>query len=147
VKLDRQPRQHHTRPAIDPLFLSAAEAHGDRVVGVLLTGNLSDGVRGLIQIKRAGGLSIVQDPREAPFPSMPQTALVYDDVDLVFEVRSLPTLIERLVNGESVRGAVSINGARPVREADYIRPPWLAPRRSGLGSDNDVTSGPRRRAR
>src|SRR5262249_27438159 len=62
VRLNRGPKEHRTRPAIDPLFRSAAEAYGERVVGVLLSGFGDDGVPGLIEIKKAGGLSIVQDP-------------------------------------------------------------------------------------
>lgn len=65
VFLAHGPKQHHVRPAVDPMFMSGARAFGDRVIGVLLTGNLSDGVAGLIAIKKLGGLSLAQDPREA----------------------------------------------------------------------------------
>src|SRR5262245_16393715 len=70
LELDRGPKQHHSRPAIDPLFESAGECYGKRVIGIILTGNLSDGVTGLVRIKEEGGLSLVQDPSEAPYPSM-----------------------------------------------------------------------------
>jgi two-component system, chemotaxis family, protein-glutamate methylesterase/glutaminase len=102
IRIDRGPKEHHTRPAIDPLFVSAAQAHGDRAVGVLLSGNLSDGVAGLIEIKAAGGLSLAQDPREAEWPSMPHNALLYDHVDVVFESAFLPEILRRLVRGQAL---------------------------------------------
>src|SRR5262245_26502831 len=80
VRALRGPKENFTRPAVDPLFRSAAAAYGPRVVGVLLSGGGQDGVRGLIAIKAAGGLSLVQKPSEAVAKSMPETALAEDDV-------------------------------------------------------------------
>jgi two-component system chemotaxis response regulator CheB len=127
VHLNRQPRQHHTRPAIDPLFRSAARSYGRRVIGVLLTGNLSDGVGGLIEIKQCGGLSLVQEPGEARFPSMPRNALIYDHVDLVFRLDGLVEVLAKLVSGQSVAAALGTRGVRPVRPADVIPPAWVPP--------------------
>ena len=98
----RTPKQHHTRPAIDPMMTSLAEAYGARVIGVLLTGNLSDGVAGLVAIKAADGLSLVQDPEEAVFSSMPRNALLYDHVDLVFRLEVAHAIITALVRGETI---------------------------------------------
>src|SRR6266536_5759364 len=75
VRLNRGPREHMTRPAADPLFRSVAAEFGARVAGVLLTGYAGDGVPGLIKIKAAGGVSLVQDPEEAMHPIMPQRAI------------------------------------------------------------------------
>ena len=74
MKIDRGAKEHFTRPAVDPLFRSAAEAYGPRVMGVLLTGGGDDGVRGLINIKAAAGISIIQNPDEAKASSMPMNA-------------------------------------------------------------------------
>jgi two-component system chemotaxis response regulator CheB len=102
VWLNRGPKQHHSRPAIDPMFRSAAESFGARVIGVMLTGNLSDGVAGLIQIGARGGLSLAQDPDEAAFPSMPRNALIYDSVQLVFKMEDLHDVLIALVAGEAI---------------------------------------------
>ena len=98
----RSAKQHFTRPAADPLFVSAAEGFGRRVVGVLLSGGGSDGVYGMIQIKRLGGMSLVQRPDEAPHPSMPARALEEDHVDAALPLSDLMRVIPELVRGQRV---------------------------------------------
>ena len=102
MRIDRGAKEHFTRPAVDPLFRSAAAIYGPRVTGVLLTGGGDDGVRGLIDIKAAAGISIVQNPDEAKASSMPMNALLYDHVDLVLSLHEIPSAIAALAQGESV---------------------------------------------
>jgi two-component system chemotaxis response regulator CheB len=112
IRLSRGPKEHRTRPAIDPLFRSAADAYGERTVGVLLTGAGGDGVRGLIAVKAAGGISLVQDPEEAPYPSMPRSAIANDDVDAVLPIDGLARVIVGLSAGQPIARATRRAPAR-----------------------------------
>lgn len=95
VRLEAGPRENRTRPAIDALFRSASYAYGSQVIGVVLTGNLDDGAAGLLAIKTHGGTAIVQDPEEAPAPSMPSSAIEATEVDFVLPAAEIgPKLVE-----------------------------------------------------
>jgi len=98
VLITRGPHENHSRPAIDPLFRSAAVSYGSRVIGVILTGLLDDGTAGLVAVKRCGGLVVIQDPNEAAFPEMPQSALRHVSSDHCVPVEQMGPLLERLVN-------------------------------------------------
>ncbi|MDA9467991.1 chemotaxis protein CheB [Bradyrhizobium sp. CCBAU 53415] len=82
IQLGRGPRENMVRPAIDALFRSAAVHHGPRVIGLVLSGLLSDGAAGLHAIKRCGGVAVVQDPADAISPEMPQRAMEATLTDL-----------------------------------------------------------------
>ncbi|HTI34233.1 MAG TPA: chemotaxis protein CheB [Miltoncostaea sp.] len=97
LRVSRAPKENGHRPAIDPLFRSAAAAHGPRVVGVILSGMLDDGAAGLAAVKAAGGVAIVQDPDDASYPSMPRSALGVVDADEIVSSRLLGGAIARWV--------------------------------------------------
>lgn len=101
VRLSRGPRENRTRPAADPLFRSAARAYGPRVVGVILSGMLGDGTAGFAEIKRRGGTTVVQDPDEAEFPSMPLSALLHTSVDHRLPAAAMADLLARLAGRRS----------------------------------------------
>lgn len=90
------PKENRTRPAIDPLFRSAALHYGAAVVGIVLSGSLDDGVSGLHAIKTCGGTAIVQDPRDAVVDSMPRQALRYVSVDYIKPAAEIGALIAAL---------------------------------------------------
>lgn len=96
VHLSAGPRENRHRPAINPLFRSAAQSYAERVVGVILSGVLDDGVAGLWEIKRHGGVAIAQHPSEARYPDMPLSALRDLDVDYNLRVREIGATLERL---------------------------------------------------
>jgi two-component system, chemotaxis family, protein-glutamate methylesterase/glutaminase len=97
VRVTRGPKENRSRPAIDPLFRSAALARGRRVIAVVLSGMLDDGTAGLWSVKDRGGIAIVQDPLEAEFPSMPENALQNVTVDYEVRVADIGPLLTRLV--------------------------------------------------
>jgi two-component system chemotaxis response regulator CheB len=101
ARLTHGPRENRHRPAIDPLFRTAARAFGERVIGVVLTGALSDGTAGLMAIRAAGGIAVVQDPAEAFAPSMPETARLIAGADYVVPLAEMPQLLTRLVQQPS----------------------------------------------
>jgi two-component system chemotaxis response regulator CheB len=96
VSVQRGPRENRWRPAIDTLFRSAAVTYGPSVIGVILTGLLSDGAVGLDAVKRCGGVAIIQDPKEALFPEMPQNAADAVAVDYVVPIAKMGALLTRL---------------------------------------------------
>lgn len=96
TRVVRGPRENRHRPAIDPLFRSAAWAYGPRVVGVVLTGYLDDGAAGLWAIKTCGGITIVQDARDALYHDMPANAAMAIDVDYTLPVAEIGPLLDSL---------------------------------------------------
>jgi two-component system chemotaxis response regulator CheB len=98
VCLNRGAKEHHSRPAIDPLFLSAALSRGADVIGVVLTGRLDDGTFGLQAVKRCGGIAVVQDPADADEPSMPRSALENVEVDHCVRLTDMAPLLSSLAS-------------------------------------------------
>lgn len=105
LHLRRGPRENGLRPAADPLFRSAARYYGPRVIGLVLSGALSDGTAGLFAVKQHGGIAVVQDPADALFDGMPSSALHYVEVDHVAPSRAIGPLLVELAGQEVEVGA------------------------------------------
>lgn len=97
VSLSHGPRVNWTRPAIDPMFRSAAAAHTTSVIGILLSGCLSDGATGLLEVYSKGGQTIVQDPADAIAPYIPLNALRRVNPDHVATIKKMPAAIEACI--------------------------------------------------
>jgi len=97
VRLTRDPRENRSRPAIDPLFRSAARSYGRHVIAVLLSGLYDDGVQGLQVISQRGGKVIVLKPDETSFPQMPENAIKYDHPDFVLSASDIFPKLQQLV--------------------------------------------------
>ncbi|HZQ21484.1 MAG TPA: chemotaxis protein CheB [Terriglobales bacterium] len=110
VRVTRGPRENRHRPAIDPLFRSAARSFGPRVIAVLLSGNLDDGAAGTLAVRTRGGISIVQDPSDAQVSEMPQRALEYAGADYVLPVAAIASKIVELTES---RGAAMKKRSKP----------------------------------
>lgn len=100
IRTIRGPKENRHRPAVDPLFRSAARYYGRRAIGVVLTGALDDGTAGLLSIKRRGGIAVVQDPDEALSGDMPRSAIENVAVDYVVPLDQIPNLLIELAGQE-----------------------------------------------
>jgi two-component system chemotaxis response regulator CheB len=111
VRVTRGPRENRFRPAVDPLFRSAAYAFGPRVVGVVLTGWLDDGTAGLYSIKERGGTAVVQHPDDSFAPAMPLNAIKRVEIDHIVPLKEIAPLLVRLSETPAAE-----EGAYPVSE-------------------------------
>lgn len=95
LSLSVDERVHYSRPSIDVLFESAADAYSDRLIGIVLTGSNDDGAHGAARIKARGGIVVAQDPETAEAPSMPRAAIAASHVDQILRLEEIaPFLVE-----------------------------------------------------
>jgi len=111
IALSDGPVEHGVRPAIDPLFRSAARCFGPGAVAVVLSGMLDDGTAGLREIQRHGGRTLVQDPGEALYPQMPESAIAHVDVDWVLPVAGIAAKVAEIVRAPPPSRAPAGTGA------------------------------------
>ncbi|GGB94573.1 chemotaxis protein CheB [Dyadobacter sediminis] len=97
VRVKRGPKENRFRPSIDALFRSAAYVYGSRVIGIILSGVLNDGVSGLWTIQQQGGMAIVQDPDDAEQPQLPENTLEYVHADYTISALDMGPIISALV--------------------------------------------------
>ncbi len=122
LQLSHGPLQSGFRPAVDILFSTAAHWYGPRAIGVILSGSLDDGTLGLVEIKRRGGIAVVQDPEDALYPDMPQNAIEYAHVDYVVPLAAMPSLLVRLVKEVGERAKEDpVAEDREEKEAEIVR--------------------------
>ena len=137
IRLGNGPKEHGFRPAIDPLFRTAAVSFGPSVIGVVLSGGLSDGASGLAEIKRHGGIAIVQHPDDAEMPSMPEQAIRRVPVDEVLNVdqiaQAIVTRVMRRGSSSADRDAAASLTTTPARDRAIVGGDGLVPEgRPGL---------------
>lgn len=120
VRVTRGAKENGHRPAVDPLFRTAARAHGSRVAGVVLTGNLDDGTAGLLRIQAHGGITIVQEPATALYRQMPDSALASLRADYVLPPAEIGALLGRLARGEGEEVPMEQNLNPRAADDDYL---------------------------
>jgi two-component system chemotaxis response regulator CheB len=98
IRLSSGPKENRQRPSVNALFRSASLAYGPRVIGVILTGMLDDGTAGLWEIKRHGGIAVVQEPSDALYPEMPQSAIQNVPVDYSVPLNKMASLLTTLTS-------------------------------------------------
>jgi two-component system chemotaxis response regulator CheB len=136
IGVRRGPQENLHRPAIDPLFRTAAHHYGPRVIGVVLSGALDDGAAGLAAIKRAGGLAIVQDPEDAPVSAMPVNAIQRAGADHIVPIAELPALLIHLIS-EDIR--TDLTPEIPLETAEEAQPAEPFQRSEEMGTLSNVT--------
>jgi two-component system, chemotaxis family, protein-glutamate methylesterase/glutaminase len=137
IHLSLGPKEQHHRPCINVSLRSASLAYGDRVIGVVLTGELDDGTVGLWEIKRRGGVAVVQNPEEATYPSMPLSALREVEADYTVSIREMGELLTRLASGKGEQKRTAVGSTEMAPKLTDLTCPdcrgtiWEIPRGNG----------------
>lgn len=142
IRVANGPRENGHRPSVDTLFRSAAASYGPRVTGVVLSGTRDDGTAGLRAIHDRGGVAMVQDPEEAMFPGMPQSAMAGDDPDYVLPVGAMGDLLSELARDEPAQEGRSATMPDELdAELRWANPDlaWSAPVEPPLGTPSGFT--------
>ena len=158
LSVRRGPQENLHRPAIDPMFRTAAHHYGPRVIGIVLSGALDDGSAGLRAVKHGGGIAIVQDPNDALVAAMPANAMEYVDVDHAVASADLAPLLINLVSRQDTLppfGDVALETAEEAAVPDEayrseelgITSPFTCPDCSGALWEIDEARGTRFRCR
>jgi len=121
ISLSKGPKENRARPSIDPLFRTAAAAYGSSVIGVILTGGLDDGTAGLSAVKESGGTTVVQDPADALYPSMPTSALRYVGADHTVPLVEIAPLLAFLVKRPTETAVVLPVSRRNEIESNFVQ--------------------------
>jgi len=136
IGVRRGPQENLHRPAVDPLFRTAAHHYGSRVIGIVLSGALDDGAAGLAAIKRAGGIAIVQDPDDAAVRDMPMNAMERAGADHIVPIAAMPPLVVDLISQESATDLAAEIPLETLEEAGAGEP---FKRSEEMGSVSNVT--------
>lgn len=136
IGVRRGPQENLHRPAIDPLFRTAAHHYGPRVIGMVLTGALDDGSVGLAAVKHAGGIAIVQDPDDATVRAMPENALLHVDADYCAPMADLSALLVELVGTPTT---AELAGEVPLETVEEAQPSEPFRRSEEMGQPSNVT--------
>lgn len=126
VRLFKGPKENGQRPSINVLFRSAAEVFASKAVGVVLSGMLDDGTAGLIEIKRRGGVTIIQDPNDALYRDMPENALQYVNPDYLLPARKIASVLARVARRKiSGNGEAEMADPKPANPRSDVPQIWV----------------------